>query len=125
MSSLYGAVLPIMHGGPPAPAVGDTYGEDAEEEEEAGHAEAHLVDCGVAHQSLAALPCAHLVVEGDLWVIETPRRTRPSSTHARLREKRRSCLFRAAERRLAFLDVTPLKEQKERTGGNNGPSFSA
>lgn len=66
MNSLYGAVLPIMHGGPPAPAVVDTNGEDAEEEEEAGHAEAHLVDGGVAHQSLAALPCAHLFVEGEL-----------------------------------------------------------
>lgn len=59
-----------MHGGPPPPAAVDTYGEDAEEEEEAGHAEAHLIDRRVAHQSLAVLPgvqlLTHHIVERDL-----------------------------------------------------------
>lgn len=46
---------PVVHGRPPACAVVDADGEDGEEEEEAGHAEAHLVDGRVAHQSLAVL----------------------------------------------------------------------
>lgn len=123
------ATLPVVHGGPPPPAAVDAYGEDAEEEEEAGHAEAHFVDGGVAHQSLAVLPCVqlltHLAVEGDLS--ERHSQTTPSSHRTQVGEKNRPCLFRAPEQKdptLAFLDVTPLKEQKERTGCNNNPSFS-
>lgn len=95
------AVLPVVHGGPPPPAVVDVDGEDAEEEEEAGHAEAHLIDRGVAHQGLAVLPCVqlltHLIVERDLS--ENHNQTTPSSNHARVRHKNCSCLFRAPERR--------------------------
>lgn len=62
--------LPVMYGRPPACAVVDSYGEDTEEQEEAGHAEAHLVDSRVANQSFAVLPCIHLLtqlaIEGDL-----------------------------------------------------------
>lgn len=59
-----------MHGRPAACAVVDADGEDGEEQEEAGHAEAHLVDGRVADQSFAVLPGIHLLtqfaVEGDL-----------------------------------------------------------
>lgn len=90
-----------MHGGPPPPAVVDADGEDAEEEEEAGHAEAHLIDGGVAHQGLAVLPrvqlLTHLIVERDLS--ENRNHTTPSSDHTHVRDKNCSCLFRAAEPR--------------------------
>lgn len=83
------AVLPVVHGGPPPLAGVDPDGEDAEEEEEAGHAEAHLIDGGVAHQSLAVLPSiqllAHLSVEGDLS--ESHNQTTPSSNHTQVRDK--------------------------------------
>lgn len=59
-----------MNGRPPACAVPYPNGEDTEEQEEAGHSKAHLVDSGVSHQSLAVFPCVHLLtqvaVEGDL-----------------------------------------------------------
>lgn len=59
-----------MYGRPPTCAVVDSYGEDTEEKEEAGHAKAHLVDRRVANQSFAVLPCiqllTHLTVEWDL-----------------------------------------------------------
>lgn len=82
-----------MHGGPPASAAVDTYGEDAEEEEEAGHAEAHLIDGRVAHQSLAVLPgvqlLAHHIVERDLRANHN--QTTPLSNYTGAREKNRSC----------------------------------
>lgn len=88
-----------MHSGPPPLAVVDADGEDAEEEEEAGHAEAHLIDGGVAHQRLAVLPrvqlLTHLIVERDL----SGNHTTPSSDHAHVRDRNCSCLFRAPERR--------------------------
>lgn len=81
-----------MHGGPPPPAVVDADGEDAEEEEEAGHAEAHLVDGGVAHQALAVLPCVqlltHLIVERDLG--EKHNETTASPKRTRARDEKRS-----------------------------------
>lgn len=51
------ATLPIMYGCPPPCAVVDPYGEEAKDEEEHGHAKAHLIDCRVANQSFAVLPC--------------------------------------------------------------------
>lgn len=66
-----------MYGCSPARAVVDPDGEDGEEQEEAGHAEAHLVDGRVAHQGFAVLSgiqlLAHLAVEGDLDDTKTPR----------------------------------------------------
>lgn len=38
-----------MYGRPAARAVVDSYGEDTEEEEEAGHSKAHLVDSRVSN----------------------------------------------------------------------------
>lgn len=59
-----------MHSCPPACAVVDFDGEDAKEEEEAGHAEAHLVDCRVSDQSFTVLPriqrLTEVAVEWDL-----------------------------------------------------------
>lgn len=59
-----------MHSCPPTRAVVDFDGEDAKEEEEAGHAEAHLVDCRVSDQSFTVLPCiqrlTEVAVEWDL-----------------------------------------------------------
>lgn len=59
-----------MHSCPPACAVVDFDGEDAKEEEEAGHAEAHLVDCRVSDQSFTVLSriqlLAEVAVEWDL-----------------------------------------------------------
>ena len=59
-----------MYGRPAACAVCDSYGKDSEEQEEAGHAKAHLVDSGVANESFAVFSCIHLLtqftVEGDL-----------------------------------------------------------
>lgn len=82
-----------MHGSPPASAAVDTYGEDAEEEEEAGHAEAHLIDGRVAHQSLAVLPSVqlltHHIIERDLRANHN--QTTPSSNYTGAREKNRSC----------------------------------
>lgn len=82
-----------MHGGPPASAAVDAYGEDAEEEEEAGHAEAHLIDGRVAHQGLAVLPSVqlltHHIVERDLRANQN--QTTPSSNYTGAGEKNRSC----------------------------------
>lgn len=59
-----------MYGCPAARAVVDPYSEDTEEEEEAGHAKAHLVHSSVSNQSFAVFSCIHclakLSVEGDL-----------------------------------------------------------
>lgn len=62
--------LPVMYGCPAARAVVDPHSEDTEEEEEAGHAKAHLVHSSVSNQSFAVFSCIHclakLSVEGDL-----------------------------------------------------------
>lgn len=59
-----------MNGRPAVRTGLHAYGEDAEEEKEASHAEADLVDSRVAHQVLAVLPGAqlvtHVAVEWDL-----------------------------------------------------------
>lgn len=68
-----------MDGRPPTRAVVDPDGEDAEEEEEAGHPEANLVDGRVAHQDFTVLACvqllAHVAVERHL------REQRKTHTH--------------------------------------------
>ena len=61
--------IPVVYGCTASPAAVDPEGEQPKEEEEAGHAEAHLVDGSIAHQHLAALACIHpaqLTQEGDL-----------------------------------------------------------
>lgn len=59
-----------MDSRPPTRAVVDPDGEDAEEEEEAGHPEANLVNGRVAHQDFTVLPrvqlLAHVAVERHL-----------------------------------------------------------
>lgn len=61
---------PVVDSSPPALAVVDPDGEEAEEEEEAGHPEAHLVDGLVPHQLVTVLPgvqlLAHVAVERHL-----------------------------------------------------------
>lgn len=130
------ACSPIVDRRPPARAVVDSDGEEAEEEEEAGHPEAHLVDGRVPHQGFTVLPrvqlLAHVAVERHLtdkteqkqkkkpttrpirsWrcaqrQAQGPRRTRPNSFHS----ERHAC--EGAERehrrqqRPLFLSVLPL-----------------
>lgn len=120
-----------MDGRPPTRAVVDSDGEDAEEEEEAGHPEANLVDGRVAHQDFTVLPrvqlLAHVAVERHL--MDQKRKEKHTRTHNRLNQIMtvRGAQTRGAGERdptTSILSVTPVKEQKESTGGNNGPSFS-
>lgn len=81
------ASSPIVDSRPPTRAVVDSDGEDAEEEEEAGHPEANLVDGRVAHQDFTVLPSvqllAHVAVERHLT---TPKpQTQTQSDHAAVR----------------------------------------
>lgn len=118
-----------MHGGPTPPAGVDADGEDAEEEEEAGHAEAHLIDGGVAHQGLAVLPCVqlltHLVVERDL-----SQNHNQTSNRTPVMDEKCSCFFRAPGRRtgdwlrwISCLDRSKRREQAATTPPSLLPLF--
>lgn len=117
-----------MQGGPPPPAAVDADGEDAEEEEEAGHAEAHLIDRGVAHQGLAVLPCVqlltHLIVERDLS--ENHNQTTPSShhTHVGTRTARVSLERRSAAPNTSFAGCHASKGAKRESRRQTTPPLS-
>lgn len=75
---------------PPTRAVVDSDGEDAEEEEEAGHPEADLVDGRVPHQDFTVLPgvqlLAHVAVERHLMDRKSKKQSTHTHTHKRLNQ---------------------------------------
>lgn len=115
---------------PPTRAVVDADGEEAEEEEEAGHPEAHLVDGRVAHQGFTVLPCvqllAHVAVErhltdkknnpqhaqsdhdGACSINTRPRRKRPNNIHSERHACEEAEREHRQQQRPLFFSVLPL-----------------